>query len=123
MINPAAGPGSMPSIEPAEITLDLEHLGRMTLGDRHLEREVLQLFDRQTAMIADRLRGAPAALATSCAHTLKGSARGIGAWRLASVAADVERSAASAGADIAAAVEQLIGAVAETRAAIARHLD
>jgi HPt (histidine-containing phosphotransfer) domain-containing protein len=96
----------------------------MTLGDRDLEREVLQLFDRQTGMLADRLREAPAALAASCAHTLKGSARGIGAWRLAHAAERVEHVIAIAAgeADLTAAVAQLVGAVDETRNAIARRL-
>jgi HPt (histidine-containing phosphotransfer) domain-containing protein len=112
-------PGSGASIEP---TLDLEHLGRMTLGDRNLEREVLQLFDRQTAMLAERLHGASAAVAASCAHTLKGSARGIGAWPLARASEQVERAVAAGEAELTAALKQLAGAVDETRNAIARRL-
>lgn len=125
MIESSAGPadqGSAPSIEPAEAALDIDHLGRMTLGDRDLEREVLQLFDRQTAMLAERLRGATAAVAASCAHTLKGSARGIGAWRLAHAAERVERVVAAGEPELTAVIEQLIGAVGETRTAIARRL-
>jgi HPt (histidine-containing phosphotransfer) domain-containing protein len=123
MIASSAGHGDADSDPPIEPTLDLEHLGRMTLGDRNLEREVLQLFDRQTAMMTERLRGASAAVATSSAHTLKGSARGIGAWRLARVAEQLERVVAAGGHDLPVAIERLIGAVEETRSAIARHLD
>jgi HPt (histidine-containing phosphotransfer) domain-containing protein len=105
-----------------DTALDLDHLGRMTHCDRELEREVLELFDRQAAMMADRLRSATAEVAVSCAHTLKGSARGIGAWRLARAAEQVERVAAASAPDVAAAVAQLLGAVDEARSAIARRL-
>ena len=51
----------------------------MTFGDRSLEREVLQLFDRQAGLLLARMHsGEPAAVAT-LAHTLKGSAASIGA--------------------------------------------
>ena len=53
--------------------LDRDHLARMTFGDRSLEREVLQLFDRQSELLLERMRASePAAIAT-LAHTLKGS--------------------------------------------------
>jgi HPt (histidine-containing phosphotransfer) domain-containing protein len=105
-----------------EAVLDVDHLGRMTHSDRGLEREVLALFDRQAAMMADRLRDASAQVAESCAHTLKGSARGIGAWRLARAAEQVERAAAAGAPNMAAVVAQLVGAVDEARSAIARRL-
>jgi len=105
-----------------EVTLDVDHLGRMTHGDRGLEREVLQLFDRQAAMLADRLRDATAQVAALCAHTLKGSARGIGAWRLARAAEQLESVAAVGEPEMTAAIALLVGAVDETRAAIARRL-
>ena len=73
--------------------LDREHLARMTFGDRSLEREVLQLFDRQSELLLERMRASePAAIAT-LAHTLKGSAVGIGATRVAAAAAEVEATA------------------------------
>ena len=78
--------------------IDEEHLGRMTLGDRRLEREVLELFLRQTALMLDRIVGADPPLAAAAAHTLKGSARGIGAWRVARAAELLEHSAARRGA-------------------------
>jgi HPt (histidine-containing phosphotransfer) domain-containing protein len=108
--------------QPVEPPLDFDHLSRMTLGDRNLEREVLQLFSQQTGMLAERLHGASAAVAASCAHTLKGSARGIGAWPLARAAEQVERVVKDGDPDPAAAVAQLIGAVDATRDAIARRL-
>ena len=35
--------------------IDLEHLARMTLGERGLEVEVLALFDRQAAVLLARM--------------------------------------------------------------------
>ena len=52
----------------------------MTLGDRRLEREVLEIFVRQTVIMLERIAGAEPALAAAAAHTLTGSARGIGVW-------------------------------------------
>lgn len=73
--------------------IDESHLDRMTLGDRGLEREVLELFLRQTAIMIERIMGAEPPVAAAAAHTLKGSARGIGAWRVASAAETLERAA------------------------------
>jgi HPt (histidine-containing phosphotransfer) domain-containing protein len=76
-------------------TIDDQHLARMTLGDRSLEREVLQIFARQAALMLERIAGAAPAAAAAAAHTLKGSARGIGAWRVAKAAERLEEIAAS----------------------------
>src|SRR5208282_4432655 len=73
--------------------IDEIHLGRMTLGDRRLEREVLEIFVRQTAILLDRIVGAEPALAAAAAHTLLGSARGIGVWRVARAAERLEHVA------------------------------
>lgn len=73
--------------------IDETHLERMTLGDRRLEREVLELFLRQTTIMLDRIVNADAPLAAAAAHTLKGSARGIGAWRVARAAELLEQAA------------------------------
>jgi HPt (histidine-containing phosphotransfer) domain-containing protein len=101
---------------PVDQPIDLAHLSRMTLGDHGLEREVLALFDRQSELLLPRVRaGAPGVIAAA-AHTLKGSARGIGAWRVASTAESVE---AAVPAEFAAAVDALEAALAETKAAIA----
>src|SRR3954468_22970196 len=75
-----------PSIAPGDRPIDLVHLARTTLGDRSLEREVLQLFDRQSTILIARMRTVPPAGVVALAHTLKGSARGIGAWRVARAA-------------------------------------
>src|SRR5215813_12014812 len=74
----------------SEEPLDLKHLFRMTLGDHGLEREVLELFDRQVGMLIDRIGAVDAASVPALAHTLKGSARGVGAWPMARAAEAVE---------------------------------
>lgn len=110
---------SAPPLAPVERPIDLEHLSRMTLGDRTLEREVLGLFDRQAEMLCARMSEADPAVIAASAHTLKGSARGIGAWRVAHTAELLELAAAANPAGIGGAVESLRIAVAETRTIIA----
>ncbi|KAB2874826.1 MAG: Hpt domain-containing protein [Pseudorhodoplanes sp.] len=107
-----------PPICPVERPIDLEHLFRMTLGDHALEREVLHLFDRQSAILMERICGGEPAVKSAAAHTLKGSARGIGAWAIASAACAVEAAANGDRSDLAAAVSALSAAVGEARAAI-----
>jgi HPt (histidine-containing phosphotransfer) domain-containing protein len=106
---------------PAAAVIDQQHLARMTLGDRGLEREVLQLFVRQTSIMLARIAGASPALVAASAHTLSGSARGIGAWRVANAAERLE-SAASGEADTNGAIDELVAASAEARAAICQLL-
>jgi HPt (histidine-containing phosphotransfer) domain-containing protein len=103
----------------AEPAIDTVHLARMTLGERSLEREVLALFDRQADLLLPRIRGGVPALAAASAHTLKGSALGIGAFRVARAAEAVEQAKAGA---LAAAVELLTIALDEAKAEIARML-
>ncbi|MFY9685905.1 MAG: Hpt domain-containing protein [Pseudolabrys sp.] len=98
--------------------LDRDHLARMTFGDRGLEREVLQLFDRQSELLLDRMRTSePAAIAT-LAHTLKGSAVGIGAARVARAAAEAELVAQAKPGESSRAIAELAQAVEEARAEI-----
>ena len=111
-----------PSLAPDDRPIDLVHLARTTLGDRGLEREVLQLFDRQSTLLIARMRAAaPAGMAT-LAHTLKGSARGIGAWRVARAAEALELAGPSGPDAVAGALDQLTTAAEEARAVIAELL-
>jgi len=115
-------PKEAPALAPDERPIDLVHLARTTLGDRSLEREVLQLFDRQSALLIARMRAAaPAGIAT-LAHTLKGSARGIGAWRVARAAEALELAGSSGPDAVAQALDQLTAAADEARAVIAELL-
>ncbi|MDP2618724.1 MAG: Hpt domain-containing protein [Hyphomicrobiales bacterium] len=71
--------------------VDLVHLARFTLGDEKLEREILQLFRVQTRIYLDRLERARDAVHwRQAAHTIKGSAKGIGAWAVAAAAQRAE---------------------------------
>jgi HPt (histidine-containing phosphotransfer) domain-containing protein len=97
--------------------LDREHLARMTLGEASLEREVLALFERQTELLLPRIRGATPPQAATLAHTLKGSALGIGAFAVARAAAGVEQASR---AELSAAIDALAAAVAATMGEIAR---
>jgi HPt (histidine-containing phosphotransfer) domain-containing protein len=101
----------------AEPAIDLAHLSQMTLGDRQLEREILILFDRQSDLLLARMREVgPTAIATF-AHTLTGSARGVGAWRVAAAAEALERAVATT-TNFVPALTQLAVAVGEARLAI-----
>lgn len=109
---------------PGPEIIDGGHLERMTLGDRRLEREVLELFVRQTGIMLGRIAGAEPALAAAAAHTLKGSACGIGAWRVARAAECLERAAAAhrGEAELEDAIAELKAASLEASAAIAARL-
>jgi HPt (histidine-containing phosphotransfer) domain-containing protein len=112
---------SAPPLAPVERPIDFEHLFRMTLGDHSLEREVLQLFDRQAGMLMERIAQSQSApgIVAAAAHTMKGSARGIGAWQLARAADAVENAALSMRADLPKAVRALAVSVDEAKVAIA----
>jgi HPt (histidine-containing phosphotransfer) domain-containing protein len=101
--------------------LDLVHLSRQTFGDHALETELLSLFDRQAEQFSARLaepgardRGSRADLA----HTLKGSARAVGAFALGD-AAEAYEAALRGGRDDFALREALVAAISTVRAAIA----
>lgn len=86
-----AAPASAPAAQENAL-LDRCHLSLQTYGNPALEAEVLALFVKQ-------LRGILSALAEEdadtvlLAHTLLGSARGVGAFALANAALAVERRA------------------------------
>jgi HPt (histidine-containing phosphotransfer) domain-containing protein len=110
------------SQEPSE-AIDDDHLARMTLGDQALEREVLEIFLRQATLMIERIEGSAPGLAAAAAHTLTGSARGIGAWRVAQAAERLEQAAGHAGeAALDEAVDALKAAAVEAGAAINARL-
>jgi HPt (histidine-containing phosphotransfer) domain-containing protein len=84
--------GTSPTGRPASAPVDFVHLQRYTLGDRALELEVLHLFAAQAPLTLDVLRRAHTSRAwRDAAHTLKGSARAVGAWHVATCAETVEQ--------------------------------
>ena len=71
--------------------IDLVHLSRYTLGNQALQSEVLQLFAEQAPLTLAQLRAADTQKAwRDAAHTLKGSARAVGAWRVGNCAEKAE---------------------------------
>jgi HPt (histidine-containing phosphotransfer) domain-containing protein len=105
-----------PPLAPDDGPIDFEHLKRMTLDDSGLEQEVLAMFAAQSARLMAALAAVPAD-AGALAHTLKGSARAIGAFGVAEAAARLEAVVAN-GADPSSQLIELGDAVALARAAI-----
>ncbi len=112
----------MRDITTDEAAIDRGHLTRMTFGDRSLEREVLALFDRQATILIERMRGGDPAAVATLAHTLKGSAAGIGAGRVARTADAAEIAAGRTATECSQAIDRLAQAVDEARALIAQLL-
>jgi HPt (histidine-containing phosphotransfer) domain-containing protein len=105
-----------PPLVPDDGPIDIAHLQRMTLGDVSLEREVLAMFAAQAAGLVRALANSPGD-AGALVHTLKGSARAIGAFAVADAASSLELLIGSGG-DPATALVELDDAVAQARAAI-----
>lgn len=105
--------------------LDLVHLSRQTMGDRALETELLELFDKQAASALARLvgpAGAAGSVGADVAHMLKGSAKAVGAFGV-SAAADVVERAFRNGSAAARPLDALAAAVGEARRTVAALLN
>jgi HPt (histidine-containing phosphotransfer) domain-containing protein len=105
-----------PPLAPGGGPIDFDHLQRMTLGDAGIEQEVLTMFSAQSLKLVLTLAAVPAD-AGALAHTLKGSARAIGAFAVADAAARLEAVIAS-GSDVSTALADLGEAVARARETI-----
>ncbi|WP_458760272.1 Hpt domain-containing protein [Afipia sp. TerB] len=105
-----------PPLVPDQTAIDTAHLRQMTLGERSLEREVLSLFAEQSRDLVRRLAAVPAD-APALAHTLKGSARAIGAFGVADAAQSLE-SALRTKTGLSNALRELEAAVSEAQSAI-----
>jgi HPt (histidine-containing phosphotransfer) domain-containing protein len=80
-----------------EQPVDIEHLNRYTGGDCVLNEEILQLFATQCREMMAKLESLAAGEADAkswreTTHTLKGAARGIGAFALGNAAAEAEKT-------------------------------
>jgi HPt (histidine-containing phosphotransfer) domain-containing protein len=96
--------------------IDRVHLGRYTLGDAALEREILGLFLSQIPLTIESLRYAETDRDWRvAAHTLKGSGRAIGAWEIARLGQEAEKIGGIADREACAAV---IGSIEGAAAAI-----
>lgn len=110
------------AVEVNKAVLDRSHLARMTLGNRNLEHQVLELFDRQAELLVGRMRKADGNGVLALAHALKGSAAGIGAGEVARAAEATERAARGTAEDCSVAIDRLAEAVIEARALIGELL-
>jgi HPt (histidine-containing phosphotransfer) domain-containing protein len=99
-----------------EAAVDFSILRAQTGGDPNLEREVLGLFLTRSSGELQRLKAAKTAdERKKIAHGLVGSARAVGAARVAGLASSVERGNAVA-------IAALEAAIAEAHRQITRHL-
>lgn len=104
----------------SDAPVDLVHLRRYTMGNIELEREVLGMFADQTIETLASLRHAESAKSwREAAHTLKGAALAVGAWRVAASSQQAETADFAAGPhdEILARLERSID---EARAFVAR---
>jgi HPt (histidine-containing phosphotransfer) domain-containing protein len=106
-----------PPLAPDDGPIDLAHLKRMTLGDAGLEAEVLAMFSAQAVRLIGSLAALPAD-AGALAHTLKGSARAIGASRVAESAESLEAALGGNDDDVHEALADLKEAIIQARTAI-----
>lgn len=70
--------------------IDLAHLGNQTMGDSALEAEVLGMFVTQSQVYLKMMHCSDIETRIRAAHSLKGAARGIGAFTLAELASELE---------------------------------
>ena len=84
------GPHENAGVPSTNRPLDLVHLARQTGGDRTLENEILQLFRQQIGLCAAQLKMTSGRERKLIAHTIKGSARAVGAFGLSRIAAQIE---------------------------------
>lgn len=97
--------------------VDYDHLRNQAAGNVGVMREVLGLFVTHCEQVIAELDNAQDAKAwKQWTHTLKGSARGVGAFAVAEAAAEAERRSMDK-----AALEPIRAAFAEARNFIGKH--
>jgi HPt (histidine-containing phosphotransfer) domain-containing protein len=102
----------------AQKAIDYGHLETQTAGDRALLREVLALFLEHASSVLAALETTKDPVAwKEHTHSLKGSARGVGAFIVADAAEAAERKPFDA-----ASVESLRAAFANAKAEIANRI-
>jgi HPt (histidine-containing phosphotransfer) domain-containing protein len=79
--------------------LDLAHLRRYTQGNAELEAELIGLFKGQIPGLLAQIRDAVEAEWKLAVHTLKGSARAVGAVEIGEIAVRLENAGHSAPAE------------------------
>ena len=112
------GPHELATVPSTNRPLDLVHLARQTGGDRALENEILQLFRQQIGLCASQLRMTAGRERKLIAHTIKGSARAVGAFGLSRIAAQIEDAPSDA--KLVAAVEAEVARIRDFIAGLTR---
>jgi HPt (histidine-containing phosphotransfer) domain-containing protein len=106
--------------------LNLDHLDRYTGGEKSINDEVLQLFDTQITAMVGELSGLVASENRKrwreIAHTIKGAARGVGAFAMGDAAARAEPVDPWNAADAKAALARIEGEADSVRAFIRGYL-
>lgn len=106
--------------------IDLEHLARYTGGDKTLNAEILRLFDGQITDMVAQLNAVRAVCDSKrwreITHTIKGAARGVGAFAMGEVAAAAEPVDLANGEKATAAIKTLEGEADTVRAFIRTYL-
>ncbi len=93
-------PSPATTTEASELTgaspVDMKHLLHYTMGDESLAQEVLGLFCTQGRLYLEQLSTPSSPQERkNMAHTLKGSAQGVGAHHVATLARDLETLSSS----------------------------
>lgn len=110
-----------PQCADATAPIDRAHLGRYTLGSLTLEREVLGLFLAQLPLSIEQLRFAATDREWQiAAHTIKGSARAVGAWNVARLAVEAEQTSGVADEE---ERDRLLGALEDACEAVQTYVD
>lgn len=105
--------------------IDFEHLRTYTGGDTAVEQEILGVFIQQADIWVRMLQSSDDDKAwVDAAHSLKGSARGVGAWRVAEICEQAEQLADDSTLEERdTAIDNLKTAIADTVYFIQQHLD
>jgi HPt (histidine-containing phosphotransfer) domain-containing protein len=105
----------------ARPAIDLEHLDRQSMSDADLRSEILALFLRQSDKLVGLMQGATPVEQRDLAHTLKGSARAIGAFDVADASEAVEEALGQGG-GVTSALVALAASVSSAQSEIHRIL-
>ena len=104
--------------------IDLVHFSRQTLGDVALENELLRLFivqaEQYAAWLEESFPPGDALKRADLTHRLKGSARAIGAFPLATAAEAYEEALRAGAEDVASRARRLAEALESARLAAAQ---
>lgn len=115
---PPSGRGPPEAADAAAAAIDLDHLARQTGGDHDLAREVLTLFLTRAAIDLDRLKAAAGGERSEVAHLIVGSARAIGAGKVARLAAALAQGGGGEARELA----ELEAAITEARRFVSQYL-